>query len=65
MVAILIVSLSSGCFAAWRSHAARRAYNRRMFPSMQDRRPVHLLPFFLFTLLGVAVAGAIRFLNHP
>lgn len=65
MVAVLTFSFGLGCVAAWRSYAAQRAYNRRMFPSMQDKRPAHLLPLVLFTVLGVAIAGAAHFLTHP
>lgn len=65
MVVIIAFSIGLGCVAAWRSRTAQRAYNRRMFPSMQDKRPSHLLPFILFTVLGAAVAGAAHFLNRP
>lgn len=56
MIKVFAVFFAVGCVAAYRGHLALRAYNRRMWPSMQ-RGPIYLWNLLVFALLG-AVAAA-------
>jgi hypothetical protein len=62
MIKLVLFFLFVGALASWRSKTAIRAYNRRMFPSMQEKTPTYLRPFILFTLLGLALAAVVRFI---
>ncbi len=62
---VFLLFLCLGLCAAWRGKVALRAYNRRMFPSMQDKRRTYLWPAILICVLGAAVAFAARHLTTP
>lgn len=65
MIKVFLVFFAVGLLASLKSRESLRAYNRRMFPSMQ-RRPAHLWPLLWFTVLGLASAAATRYLDiHP
>ena len=65
MIKVFLLFLCLGLVSAWRSKVALRAYNRRMFPSMQEKRPTFLWPALLFIVFGAAVAFAARHLSQP
>lgn len=62
MIWLALLFLCLGALASMRSRAALRAYNRRMFPSMQQRAPVHLRPFLWCTLLALAALAVAVFI---
>lgn len=64
MMRVFLAFFAFGLFMAWREWLDRRAYNRRMFTSMQ-KGPVYVWPVLIFSMLGAVAAFAIRFIQNP
>lgn len=58
MIKIFAAFFLIGLLTTWRSRIALRAYNRRMWPSMQ-RGPIYLWNLIVFSLIGAFAAGMV------